>query len=182
MKEYHVIGIDDSPFTQEDTNVLVVGAVMRGKTLEGVISTKIERDGEDATIKLIELIQNCKYKHLHCIFLDGIAVGGFNVINPQSLSERTDIPVMTIMREEPRWEEFYKALEKLGMNKKKTLIQKLPRPEKVNNIWIQRFNIEKKEALKLLEATIITSHVPEALRVAHLIAGGIIRGQSNPRA
>ena len=76
-KEIRVIGIDDSPFNKfKKGKVLVVGTVFRGGLfLDGVLSTKVNIDGNDSTKKITEMINKCKFKpQLQCIFLDGIAV------------------------------------------------------------------------------------------------------------
>jgi len=103
-KEIRVIGIDDAPFNKfNDSKVLVVGVVMRGGSwVDGILSTKVAVDGDDSTKKIIEMINKCKFKpQLQCIFLDGIAVGGFNVIDVKELSKKTKLPVMVIIRRQP---------------------------------------------------------------------------------
>jgi endonuclease V-like protein UPF0215 family len=42
--------------------------------------------------------------------------------------------------------------------------------------------MEVNEAQQLLKLTCTRSHIPEALRAAHLIAGGLVKGQSGRRA
>ncbi len=78
------LGIDDAPSRRgERGNVLVVGAVYRGgHTFEGLLSTTVRRDGANATTKLIRMIRPSKfYRQLDAILLDGIALGGFNVVD-----------------------------------------------------------------------------------------------------
>ena len=104
-KEMRVIGIDDSPFNKFGKgNVLIVGAVFRGGSfLDGVLSTKVSIDGDNSTKKIIEMINKCKFKpQLQCIFLDGIAVAGFNVIDVKELSKKTKLPVIVIIRRKIR--------------------------------------------------------------------------------
>ena len=93
-KEIRVIGIDDAPFDKFGKgNVMVVGTVFRGgQWLDGVLSTKVSIDGNNATAKIAEMINKSKFKpQLQCIFLDGIAVGGFNVIDVKHLSKKTEV-------------------------------------------------------------------------------------------
>ena len=88
-KEIRVIGIDDGPFNKfMDNQVLVVGVVMRGGLyVDGVLSAKSKVDGNDATNKIIKMINKCKFKtQLQCIFLSGIAVAGFNIIDVKKLN------------------------------------------------------------------------------------------------
>ena len=100
-KEIRVIGIDDSPFRKfKKGKVLVVGTVFRGGLfLDGVLSTKVSIDGNDSTKKLIDMINKCKFKpQLQCIFLNGIAVAGFNVIDVKELNKKTNLPVIVVIK------------------------------------------------------------------------------------
>jgi len=181
-KEIRVIGIDDAPFDKFDPlkkSVLVVGTIFRGgEFLDGLVSTKVEVDGDDATFNLIEMINKCKFKNLQAIFLDGITVAGFNFININALSEKTKLPVIVVIREKPDFNKLFKALEKLGMNRKIEILKKVSEPEKINDIYVQLANIEREKALELLKICSSRSGVPEAIRVAHIIASGVIDGES----
>lgn len=186
-RELRVIGIDDAPFDKFDPlqkYVLVVGTIFRGGSfMDGMLSTHVEKDGEDATFRIVEMINNCKFKpQLQAIFLGGIAVAGFNVINPIVVNKETGIPVIVVIRDYPDYKKMFTALEKIGMKKKISIIEKLPKPTKVNSIYIQNIGISKKDSLKLLNITCTHSNFPEPLRVAHLIAAGISEGESRGRA
>jgi endonuclease V-like protein UPF0215 family len=186
-KELRVIGIDDAPFDKFDPlqeYVLVIGTVFRGGSfMDGMLSTHVEKDGEDATLRIVEMINECKFKpQLQAIFLNGVAVAGFNVINPVTLNKETGIPVVVVIRDYPDYKKMFAALEKLGMQKKIGIIEKLPKPSKVDDIYVQNIGISRKETLKLLNITRTQSHIPEPLRVAHLIAAGISEGESRGRA
>src|SRR3989344_1421940 len=126
-KEIRVIGIDDSPFNKfTDKKVLVVGVVMRGGSwIDGVLSTKVSIDGNDSTKKLIDMINKCKFKpQLQCIFLNGIAVAGFNVIDVKELGKKTKLPVIVVIRKKPNIERIKKTLVKLNKKSKIRLIEK----------------------------------------------------------
>jgi uncharacterized protein len=186
-KELRVVGFDDAPFDKFDSSerdVLVVGSVFRGGDfLDGLVSCFVEKDGEDSTTKLINTINNCKFKpQLQAIFLDGIAFGGFNVVNILSLNKLTGIPVVVVVRDRPDLLKIYSVLEKLGMHKKAELIKKFPELVKANNIFIQCAGISVDDAKKLLRICCTHSNLPEALRASHLIASGISEGQSRGRA
>lgn len=103
-KEIRVIGIDDAPHKfRAKGSILVVGTIFRGGNfLDGILSTKASIDGNNATSKITEMINKSKFKpQLRCIFLDGIAVGGFNIIDIVELNKKTKIPVIVIMRKKP---------------------------------------------------------------------------------
>ncbi len=183
-REVRVLGIDDGPFNKKDKNVLVVGVLFRGgEFLDGVLSTKVKIDGRDSTNKLIKMINSSKFRiNLKAIFLDGIALGGFNVINIEQLHEKTKIPVIVVMRNYPNYQKIYSALDKAKLKVQKKLIEKLNKPVNAGKIFIQTAGLSFDEAKKLVDLTIRHAFIPEPLRVAHLIASGIVKGESKGRA
>ena len=96
-RQIHTLGVDDAPFPRDYRgDVLVVGVVMRGNSLmDGVLSTWVRKDGRNATSKLATMILSAGVAQaLRCIFLDGITVAGFNVVDLPELSERCRLPVV----------------------------------------------------------------------------------------
>lgn len=49
-------------------------------------------------------------------------------------------------------------------------------------LWVQRVGLSEEAARQLVAATTLHGHLPEPLRLAHLIAGGVVTGQSRGRA
>ena len=184
-KEIRVIGIDDSPFNKfKDSKVLVVGVVMRGGLfVDGILSAKVAVDGSDSTKKIIEMINKCKFKpQLQCIFLDGIAVAGFNVIDVQELSKKTNLPVIIIIRKRPDIENIKKTLIKIKKQQKIKLIEKAGNIFQVDDIFVQLTGIDLEHAEKILKVVCTRSLIPEPIRLAHLIAQGVVFGESRGRA
>ena len=184
-KEIRVIGIDDAPFNKfNDSKVLIVGVVMRGGSwIDGILSTKITVDGNDSTKKLVEMINKCKFKpQLQCIFLDGIAVGGFNVIDVKELNKKTKLPVIIVIRRFPDIETIKKTLKKIKKQQKIKLIEKAGNVLQVDDIFVQLTGIDLEEAKKILKIVCTRSLIPEPLRLAHLISSGVILGESKGRA
>ncbi len=184
-KEIRIIGIDDGPFNKfKDKEVLVVGTLYRGGNfMDGVMSTKAKVDGTDSTDKIARMINKSKFKpQLRAIFLNGIAVGGFNVIDVKKLNKKTKVPVVVVIRSYPNYKKIYSVLTKLKMTKQKKLIESLPKPTKVGKIYIQNIGITLAKAKEMLKLTCTHSFIPEPIRVAHLIAAGIVKGESKGRA
>ena len=184
-KEIRVIGIDDSPFNKfKDKKVLVVGVVTRGGSwVDGILSTKVSVDGNDSTSNIADMINKCKFKpQLQCIFLNGIAVAGFNVVDVKLLSKKTKLPVIIIIRRMPDIENIKKTLIKIKKRQKIKLIEKAGYVVKVGDIFIQLTNISLEDAKKILKIVCTRSNIPEPLRLAHIIASGIVDGESRGRA
>jgi len=184
-KEIRVIGIDDSPFNKfTKGEVLVIGTVFRGGSLlDGILSTKVDIDGENATNKLIYLINKSKFKlQLQCIFLDGIALGGFNIIDVKELSKKTKLPVIIIIRRKPNIKEIKKTLIRINKKDKIKLIEKAGEVIKIGNIYVQLTGINVEKAKQILDIVCTRSLIPEPIRIAHLIASGVVNGESRGRA
>ena len=184
-KEIRILGIDDSPFKKfKKGNVLVVGALFRGGVfLDGLLTTKVAIDGNNSTSKLIAMVNKCRFKpQIRCIFLNGIALGGFNVVDIEKLSKRTKIPVVVIIRKYPDFKKIELTLKRIGKHSKYKLMEKAGKPEKVGKIYIQRKGITLERAKGILKLTCTRSLIPEPLRLAHIIASGVVTGESKGKA
>jgi endonuclease V-like protein UPF0215 family len=184
-REIRTLGIDDSPFKKfKKGNILVIGTIFRGGTLlDGILTTKVAIDGNNSTKKLMHMINKSKFKpQLRCILLNGIALAGFNVIDIQQLNKKTKIPVIVVIRKYPNFKKIESTLKKINKHKKFKLIQKAGPVEKIDKIYIQRKGITLKKTKEILKLTCTRSLIPEPIRVAHLIAGGIITGESKGKA
>lgn len=185
-KEIRVIGIDDSPFEKfvKGKKTLVVATIFRGGTwLDGVLSTKVSVDGNNSTLKLIEMINKTKFKpQLQAILLDGIAFGGFNIIDIEKLFNKTKIPVIVVIRKKPDINTIKKVLIKINKKSKIKLIDKAGKPIKVGKIYVQFRGLKLEEVKEILKITCTRSLIPEAIRVAHLVAQGIYFGESKGKA
>ena len=184
-KEIRIIGIDDSPFRKFQKNkVLVVGTVFRGGLwLDGVLSTKVTIDGNDATKKIISMINKSKFKpQLQCIFLNGIAVAGFNVIDIQELNKKAKLPVIVIIRKNPDIEKIKETLIKIGKKDKIKLIEEAGPVIPIGKIYVQLAGIGIEKAKEIIKIACTRSLIPEPIRISHLIASGIIEGESRGKA
>ena len=198
-KEIRVIGIDDAPFNISEMHrisehdqkspifdefkkgdVLVVGTIFRGGDwLDGVLSTKVRIDGDNSTEKLISMINKCKFKpQLQAVILDGIALGGFNIVDIQELNKKTKLPIIVVIRKYPDFKKIKSVLKKLEKEKKYNLIEKAGEVIKIKKIYIQVAGISIQDAKEILKITCTRSLLPEPIRVAHLIGQGIVKGES----
>ncbi|MFH1408649.1 MAG: DUF99 family protein [Nanoarchaeota archaeon] len=183
--EIRVLGIDDAPFDKfRDSTTKVIGLIYRGGQFpDGVVSTTVSVDGTDSTSSLVDMINSCKFRdQLRAVLLKGIAVAGFNIIDISALSERTGIPVIVVMRSEPRIIEMVAALEKLGLTIQRDALQKAGEIHKTGKLLFQCAGCFAEEAVKIIALTTAHGNLPEPLRVAHLVAGGITTGESRGRA
>jgi endonuclease V-like protein UPF0215 family len=206
----NVIGFDDGPFARTHRgDVWLVGAVCSGTRLDGVVTGRVRRDGADATRRMVELVRGSPFAHVRAVLLQGIAVGGFNVVDIRGLSEALGVPVLVVMRRPPDLEAVRMALFSgdpaarppvRGAPKKWRLIENagpiealgashrsLKRsraaglPPRTPRLWVQRAGLTLEAARDVVAATTLHGNIPEPLRAAHLIAGGITTGKSRGR-
>jgi len=179
----NVIGFDDAPFDRARREpVAVVGAVCAGTRLDLVVRGFVQRDGDDATAVLASLARGHKLEHVRGVLLQGLTVAGFNCIDVHELAERLSLPVLVVMRRRPRFELIYRALQRVPhAEAKRAAIERAGEPEKLGSVWVQRAGLTLHEAGELLERTTLQGRIPEPLRLAHLIAGGLTTGKSRGR-
>jgi endonuclease V-like protein UPF0215 family len=182
----NVVGFDDGPLARDrpGARVRVVGAVCARTRLDGVISGHVRKDGRDATARLAALIQSSPFdRHIRAVLLDGVTLGGFNVVDIHALSDEIDRPVLAIARRLPRFELIRAALSKLPDNDRRwAAIERAGRPEPLAGVYVQRAGLTLEAAGQLLAATTLHGKIPEPIRLAHLIAGGVVTGTSHGRA
>lgn len=184
MKEnIRTIGIDDAAFDRSiSTKTFVFGIVVRGNSLvEGVIRTEIQVDGIDATEKIVEMIIESKFhEQLRAIFLRSSTIAAFNVINMNTLFEKTSIPVITLLSELPNEKDVKTAVSNLPEWKKRlSILNSNPPIKKINyrnkdnrdcKSFIQQVGLENdKEIRELLQLACFSSCIPESLRLADKI-------------
>lgn len=187
--EIRLLGVDDAPFSFKDNETFVIGVVMRGGVyIEGVLSRKISIDGLDSTDICIDMILKTRHKkQLKAMLLDGVSLGGFNIIDIEKVFDETEIPVITVTRDKPDFDKIKSALKKYFSDWKQRfniitrgtlhIIE-----TSYNPIYVKCAGISINEAKKIIKISTIRGVIPEPIRVAHLIASGIKKGESYGKA
>ena len=181
--EIRVLGVDDGIFVPHSKGFApIVGVVFRGGYwLDGVMNTRVEVDGFDATEKIAAMVTSSPHhKQLRIIMLDGVTFAGFNVVDIKKLHEETKLPVIAVTRDRPDFGEIRKALKKLPFPAKRWKavvdageIFEVNTRSRKERVYMEISGILEEDARKILKLTSTRSSMPEALRVAHLIASGI---------
>jgi endonuclease V-like protein UPF0215 family len=184
--EIRILGIDDSALI--DPNVTIIGAFMRGgEQLDGVLSSHVTRDGMDATEGIIRMVKGSKnYGQIRVIMLDGVTYAGFNPVDIKRLFDETGIAVIVFMRSCPDFDKIRLALLHLSEKEARwEIIQragKIYRIDGANPVFIQLCGIDKESAIHIVRMTSTHGNIPEPLRLSHLIATGVVLGESTGKA
>ncbi|MFP4115670.1 MAG: DUF99 family protein [Candidatus Aenigmatarchaeota archaeon] len=185
--EIRILGWDDASFdTESSGKIPLVGSVVRGGKpyLDGVLVEEVEVDGFDATETIIHAANGTKHKgQLRIMMLDGITFAGFNTVDIQEISRKTELPVVVVTRKDidfkgfreamkklPRFEERWKCVEKAGELKELGVSG--------GKVYFQHTGIEEDKARRVLEISASKGRIPEPIRISHLVATAIQRGES----
>ncbi|MBL7169508.1 MAG: DUF99 family protein [Candidatus Aenigmarchaeota archaeon] len=190
-KEIRILGFDDGPFKPKSREkVLVVGVVYRGgEFFDGVIRTWVRGDGLDATDNIAEAVNKSRHKEeLRVLMFKGVTIGGFNIIDIKKLHKKTNLPIIIVARKKPNMEKIKKALKNFDDYEQRwKLIKnagKIYKTEikKNKSLYYQFIGLEKNEVEKIIRVSCTRSLIPEPLRISHLIASAMVKGESKGRA
>jgi len=190
-EEIRILGFDDGAFTRRSVApVPVIGVIYRGgKVLDGALTTSVAVDGMDATEKIVKLINQSRHKQqLKVIMFDGITLAGFNVVDIKKINEETGIPVIVFNRKHPNLSRVKKALENFedGEERWKTILRagkiKECCVQDFKKVYFQSIGMDEDKTKEVIKLSTTRGYIPEPLRVAHLLATAIVRGESYGRA
>lgn len=178
-----IVGIDDSPFRNlgASARVLVVGVLMRGAShVDGIVSTRVVRDGFGATRAIAAMLTTGRLAgQAQVVLLDGVAVAGFNIVDLQGLHRAVGVPVIAVMRRMPDVEAVRKALERTKSPARRwRLIERAGPIHRGRGLWFQVQGATPLDAAQMLGIASGDARYPEALRLAHLVGGGVVLGAS----
>jgi hypothetical protein len=145
---------------------------------------RTRRDGWGATELLASLLNDSKYAaQVHVVLIDGVALGGLNIIDLPALAAAVNKPCISVMRKVPDLVAMERAVRKLPSPERRLRV--LRRAGTIHErapFVFQAHGIDADGAHEALVRATDTGHVPEALRLAHLIGSAVIDGQSRGRA
>jgi endonuclease V-like protein UPF0215 family len=184
-----ILGVDDAPFKFTDEHVPVVGVIVRAPSyVEGVLTTRVHIDGTDATEVLAATISRSRYRRgLALVLLDGAALGGFNVVDIDALHESIGVPVATVTRDKPDLDAMERVLrrkfadgERRAEILRRNELIRVETPHKP--LYATVAGLPPHELREAIHRCTVRGALPEPVRVAHLIATAIVKGESKGNA
>lgn len=184
-RQIRAIGFDDAPFVRHSDQPVAIAGVVCSKTrFEGMLWGNIKVDGWDSTEQIAQMLLNSKFHpQLHLVLLDGITMGGLNLINLPYLAQQLNLPCVAVMRKMPKLEKMKAAISRLPNSKAR--LQLLAQAGKIHvypPFYFQACGLTGELTYRILQSLTDTGNVPEALRLAHLITSAVITGESGNRA
>lgn len=180
-----VMGFDDAPFTRPSCDpVPVAGVVCAGTRFEGMVWDQVEADGWDATDVLCRMVIGSKFhSQIHLVLLDGISVAGMNVIHLPALAQEIERPCVSVMRRPPNLEAMEYVIRQLPDPQRRwAILQQAGTIHPHPPFYFQVEGADPAVIAPVLERLTDRGHVPEALRIAHLVTAAVVKGESGRQA
>lgn len=169
-----------APASPGSGKVYISGVVCAGTRFEGMVWGQVQQDGWDATDIVCQLLIGRKFlPQLHIVLLDGIAFGGFNVVDLPLLSQRLALPCVAVMRRYPKLAAVEQAIHRLPEPERRLeLLRRAGTIYEYPPFCFQVCGASPQVTYAVLQRLTDCGHVPEALRLAHLIGAAIVKGES----
>jgi len=181
----HLLGIDDGPLAvRSGGDATIVGVAMEGPDLvEAVAVTRFPTDGADVTAFLADWVAGLRVRPaLQGIVLGGITIAGLAIVDLPELARVLALPVLAISRRDPRDHRLAVALAAAGLSDRLEIVRRTPPALPVaGGGFVACAGASAEHAAALADVARGKSDLPEPLRVAHLIAGAVVHGESHGR-
>jgi len=181
----HLLGVDEGPFAKGQREpVPLVAALCEGPDLlEAVATSSFPVDGDGATEFLARWLGGLRATAAaQAVALGGITLAGLALVDVAALAESLATPVLVVTRRPPDNARLREALLAAGLGERFPIAERSPPAFATGDgLWLAHAGLSQAEALELLRAARGKAKLPEALRVAHLFATALVRGESHGR-
>ena len=181
----HILGIDDGPVDKRSrAPVPVVGVMMEGADLvEAVALTQFPVDGAGATDFLAEWVSRLRLRPaLQAVVFGGITIAGLGIVEIDRLSRALHRPVLVVNRRAPVNHRLLHAFERAGLADRGAAVGRTPAAHPLGpRLFVAAVGLDPADAESLVRAVRRKSELPEALRIAHLVARAVATGESRGR-
>jgi len=176
-----ILSLGCAPLIKKKT--LLVGIVSRDNNIEGVLSTYVEVDGTDATEKIKRLFKKSRFRdQIKIIAVNGLGLAGLNILDVFDLERELKVKVVSLTRKKPHPNELIKALRAFSKETKidvRSRIELVKNLKKLNIVKIDRFYIQTSADERDIKRFIV--EIFNMLRLVHMIASGVTKGESRNR-
>lgn len=153
------------------------GIVMRRDlVIDGLSFGSSTIEGDDATDNILAMWKKLDRTDIGCIFLDGLVVSMYNMIDGRNVSESTGLPVIAItFRDSKGLEDSIRYHFRTRSTNKLNRFHELGHREPVHlrtgkKIFVRYWGLSYEIAKTLLNIFTLQGSIPEPIRLAKLVA------------
>ncbi len=173
------LGIAESYSGRERSTL--AGVVMRKDLLiDGVAFARVAVGGSDATDAIIRLFAALERRDINLIMISGSVIAWYNIIDPVAVQDATGLPIIVTTYEESEGlaedisRHFPGDISRLAAYQR--LGDRIPITLHTGyDLFIRPYGLSLGDATRLCNDFTYEGRVPEPVRVARLIARGLVR-------
>ena len=182
-KGFRCLGVAES-FRRDLPWSVLAGVVMRRDLIiDGFSFSRATVGGLDATESVVELYRRMGRSDISVIMVGGCIISWFNMVDVERVFEATGVPTMCVTYEESDGLEKYIEAYFDGEDARRRLkmYRRLGPRERVyirrtgHTVFVRYSGMSLRDARNVVNAYTLSGSVPEPLRVAGLLARGVLR-------
>jgi endonuclease V-like protein UPF0215 family len=158
-------------------HAILAGVVMRRDLIiDGVGISKSTIKGDDSTQNIISMWRNMNRNDINCIFLGGIIISMFNIVDGNEVYRSTGTPVISLTYNDSKgvahnfrrvfpnsWQSKLEQYQKIGKRQRIVL-------QTGKTVFIRHWGLTLSDSIILLNYFTLQGSVPEPIRIAKLVA------------
>jgi endonuclease V-like protein UPF0215 family len=158
-------------------HAVLAGVVMRRDLIiDGIGISKSTIRGDDSTQSIISMWRNMHRNDINCIFLGGIIISMFNIVDGNKVYRSTGIPVIALTYNDSKgvahnfrkvfpdsWQSKLEQYKNIGKRQRIVL-------QTGKTIFVRHWGLTLSDSIVLLNYFTLQGSVPEPVRIAKLIA------------
>lgn len=169
-----MLGIAESYAGRERSTL--AGVVMRGDLrIDGLVYSQVTVGGMDATDTVLSMVRDLDRRDINVVMLGGCVIAWYNVLDPESIYQKTGFPVIAVTYEDSEGLEEDIGRHFPGDAARLAAYRALGRraPHRLPTgftVFLRSWGVDTGDAAGICDRFSYDGRVPEPLRVARLAA------------
>src|SRR5439155_11723418 len=172
------LGVAES-FKEGDVKSRLAGVVMRSDlVIDGFVFGTATLGGDDATMSVVKMFRALRRNDVNLIILSGCIISMYNIVEVDSVSKKTGLPVICLTYNESRGIERAIKHHFSDSGKKLASYRGLGERRQVKlrsgyRVYVRASGVTDREAEEAINLFTLQGSIPEPVRVAKLLARAV---------
>jgi len=172
------LGVAES-FKEGDVKSRLAGVVMRSDlVIDGFVLGTATLGGDDATMSVVKMFRALRRNDVNLIILSGCIISMYNIVEVDSVSKKTGLPVICLTYNESRGIERAIKHHFSDSGKKLASYRGLGERRQVKlssgyRVYVRASGVTDREAEEAINLFTLQGSIPEPVRVAKLLARAV---------